>query len=404
MEWQWREQYNLNMKIAFLTSGILPIPATQGGAVEMLVDYLLEYNDKHRLHDITVYSVCPPAIGHQKATSSTVNHYHYIDTNSLFAKVRKRIHSLTHKHTYYHYSIDYFFRQALKSIRRQDFDVVILENRPGYALLMDGGTKPKLVYHLHNDILNSHTRNGKELYQKASKILTVSDYIKKCVQTCHPQDSKTVTIHNGIDLTPFLATPSITRESLKLEKGDFVMVFCGRLVPEKGILELIEAMNMLKAYPSIKLLVMGSSFYGNADTENSFIHKLKVQASELADNIRFTGYVKHELMADYLRLADVAVIPSTWDDPFPTSVLEGMAAGLPIITTDRGGIPEMVTSDNAIVIPFPSDFTRSLSEAILSLYRDQERRKNMGNRSRQIALKYTKETYARSFFDEIGKL
>lgn len=48
------------MRIAILTSGILPIPAVLGGAVENLIDYYLEYNNQHSLHDISVYSVAPP--------------------------------------------------------------------------------------------------------------------------------------------------------------------------------------------------------------------------------------------------------------------------------------------------------------------------------------------------------
>ena len=48
------------MKIAILTSGILPIPAVQGGAVENLIDYCLEYNERHSLHEIMVFSVNHP--------------------------------------------------------------------------------------------------------------------------------------------------------------------------------------------------------------------------------------------------------------------------------------------------------------------------------------------------------
>lgn len=48
------------MRIAILTSGILPVPAVQGGSVENLIDYYLEYNNQHSLHDISVYSVAPP--------------------------------------------------------------------------------------------------------------------------------------------------------------------------------------------------------------------------------------------------------------------------------------------------------------------------------------------------------
>ena len=71
------------MKIAILTSGILPVPAVQGGAVENLVDFYLEYNDKHRLHDITVYSVWHPDL------KSEVNHYKYIKVNNLLAQLKR---------------------------------------------------------------------------------------------------------------------------------------------------------------------------------------------------------------------------------------------------------------------------------------------------------------------------
>ena len=49
-------------KIAILTAGVLPVPAVQGGAVENLVDFCLEYNDKYCLHDITVYSIAHPEV------------------------------------------------------------------------------------------------------------------------------------------------------------------------------------------------------------------------------------------------------------------------------------------------------------------------------------------------------
>ena len=69
------------MKIAILTSGILPVPAVQGGAVENLIDYYLEYNNQHRLHDITVYSIAPPP-STPKADTPYV-HYHHIKMKSL---------------------------------------------------------------------------------------------------------------------------------------------------------------------------------------------------------------------------------------------------------------------------------------------------------------------------------
>ena len=98
------------MKIAILTSGILPVPAVQGGAVENLIDFYLEYNDKHRLHDITVYSVWHPNVERCHVLQSDVNHFIYIKVETPLAKIKK--HYLHHIHKgleYYHYTIEYYF-------------------------------------------------------------------------------------------------------------------------------------------------------------------------------------------------------------------------------------------------------------------------------------------------------
>jgi glycosyltransferase involved in cell wall biosynthesis len=147
---------------------------------------------------------------------------------------------------------------------------------------------------------------------------------------------------------------------------------------------------------------MGSSFsMGSKDSDDAFISALKSRAREIGDRIRFTGYIGHELVPDYLRLSDVAMIPSTWDDPFPTTVLEAMAAGLPIITTNRGGIPEMVSDQNAIVIPYPGDLTTNLAQAIRNLCHNEQQRKLMGMASKTQSSGYAKAAYAKNFFDEV---
>ncbi len=386
------------MKIAILTSGILPVPAVQGGAVETRVGHLLAYNDLHQLHDITVYSVYHPEVEGHHALLSNVNHYVYIDTRSLMSRIRKRIHGLTHKGTYYHYSIDYFFQQALNMLKHQHFDCIIAANRPGYGLQLRKVTNAKIVYLLGNDFLNDKVPHSRALYQAASLIVANSNFIKHRVQTCNPNDTKCITVYNGIDLTPFTIPPTITRTSLGYDKDDFILAFSGRLTPEKGIAELIEAMKLVKDEPRIKLLVMGSSFYENGSNDNPFINKLKNSAKEISDRILFTGYVKHAMISDYLRLADVAVIPSVWEEPFGLTVVEGMAAGLPIITTNRGGIPELVTKDNAIITEVNETFTHQLAQAIRHLYLHPETCRSMGEVSLQLSKRFSKELYAKNFF------
>ena len=71
------------MKIAILTSGILPVPAVQGGAAENLIDFYLAYNEEHQLHDITVFSVYHPNVKKSSTQNSQANHYIYIKRLSL---------------------------------------------------------------------------------------------------------------------------------------------------------------------------------------------------------------------------------------------------------------------------------------------------------------------------------
>ena len=388
------------MKIAFLTSGILPVPAVQGGAVENFLDFFLEYNNIHQRHDITVYSVFNPKVREHPALMSNVNHYYYIKTNSLWAKFRKRLFSKRHPDTYHHYSIEFFLYESLKHIRRQNYEAIILNNRPGYAEVLDGKTDAKLVYNLYNDKLNNTTRSHQQIYDAASLIISTSDYISNRVRTIGDYGNKCVTVYSGIELDKFSSAikPRISRKELGLNPSDFVLLFSGRVNKEKGVMELISAIQQLKQYPNVKLLILGSSFFGNASKDDNFILSLKQQANDVKDRIIFTGFIQYEMMPDYLKISDVATIPSNWDDPFPTTVLEAQAMGLPIITTRRGGIPEEVTEENAILLDTDELFVDNLSKAILDLYTHPEKRQQMSTISIERSKLFDKETYAKNFF------
>lgn len=386
------------MRIAILTSGILPVPAVQGGAAENLIDFYLEYNERHRLHDITVYSIFHEAVRQHPALSSEVNHYEYIDTSSWWARCTKKLYHKIHGEEYYHYSIEYFLSQAIKRIEKQRFDIIILENRPGYALKLKGRTNAQLIYHLHNDILNSETSHHLELYNAATTIVTVSDYIRQRVETIQHNGSRTVavTVHNGIDINKF----SI-KKSQKTGSENFTLIFWGRITKEKGIKELIEAIALLQEYPQIHLLIIGSSFYGNNQTDDAFTKELKRLSEPIKRRITFTGFIPYDDIPQCLSQAEVAVIPSIWDDPFPTTVLEAQAAGLPIITTQRGGIPEEVGTDNAILLRTDDKFIENLAAAILKLYKNPELRVSMSLASAKRASLFNKDNYSRNFFKAI---
>ena len=386
------------MKIAILTSGILPVPAVQGGAVENLIDFYLAYNNEHHLHDITVYSVWHPDIVNHHVLNSKVNHYIYIKVNGLYAKLKKKWYQLTHKKEYYHYTIEFYLHKAMIDIHRKDFDIIIMENRPAYALKIKEVTNARIVYHLHNEKLDKEVAKAQEIYNAASLIITVSDYIKRRVQTINPQDTKTRTVHNGINLSAFSNLTKSDRSIMGFKENDFIIVFSGRVNRDKGIMELIKAMNLLKDYPHIKLMIIGSTFFGDATKDDDFTTGLKDKAKPLKERIIFTGFIPYSLMPKYLKMANVAVIPSIWNDPFPTTVLEAQAMGIPIITTRRGGIPEEVTEENAILLKTDEHLVEKLATAILDLYNNPEKRKQMSAISLERSKLFDKETYAKNFF------
>ena len=400
------------MKLAILTCGILPIPAVQGGAVENLIDFYLAYNEQHRLHDITVYSPWSEKVEAHPALTSEINHYHYIDVTSFKARINRRIRSLFHTGEYYNYFIEYYFERIFSDLRKNDYDLILLENCPGYALKLSHRGYHNLVLHLHNDLLNASSHHHDTIANSLIKVLTVSDYIKERLTTTFPI-TKIQTVHNGIDLNNFSRKEksAINRQTLGFTTDDFVIVYSGRINPDKGVAELIDALLLLSDKPDIKLMVLGGSFFGNTTEEDVFIHSLKSKAQVIKQRITFTGFIPYIKMPDYLQLADIAVIPSIWNDPFPTTELEAQAMGLPIITTRRGGIPEEVSEANAILLdvdddfaPNRTDFVKHLAAGILNLYEHPEKRKQMSTASLERAKLFDKETFAENLFTALEGL
>ena len=174
----------------------------------------------------------------------------------------------------------------------------------------------------------------------------------------------------------------VSRLRLGIKEDDFVIIYSGRINSDKGISELIDALILLKENTQIKLLVVGSPFF-DGTTDDEFTTNLKTKAAIIKDHIVFTGFIPYFEMPSYLNMADIAVIPSIWDDPFPTTVLEAQAMALPLIVTNRGGIPEEIGTDNAIIVPTGTQFVQELSQAILQLFNNPKQRAAMGTSSRR---------------------
>ena len=384
------------MKIAVLTSGVLPVPAVQGGAVENLVDFCLEYNNAHRLHHITIYSVYHSKIRSHKSLNSEVNHYKFIHTNRWIDRVRKYVFRKTHKDFYYDSSVEYYLALSLKKIRKEAFDIILIENRPGYVLKLKDWTNSKLVIHQENDYLNTQTSNYQMIYNSTTCIINTSDYITKQVRTINPHDTKCVTVLNGIDTQYFFQAEPLPRNPFMLTEKDFVIAYSGRLKKEKGILQLIQAIKQVKEIVKLKLLIIGASAYGKDKEPTKYIRQLEEESEPIKDKVIFTGFINYDQMPSYLKMADIAVVPSMWEEPFGLTVVEALAAGLPLITTRSGGIPEIC--EGVATIIDRENIVENLAAAILDLYNHPEKRKQLAAAGLERAKQFDKDSYAKNFF------
>lgn len=391
------------MKLAIITCGILPIPAVLGGAVENLVDFYLEYNNQKKIHDITVYSPWSPKITGHPALSSDVNHFIFIDVTSLYVRIMRRIRSYFHRQEYYNYFIEYYFEKVYNNLKKGDFDYIILENSPGHAYKLSQRGYHNLVLHLNNNLLNSETRYHNEIYNSLALILPCSNYIKEKVCSIHPSN-KIRTLYNAIDTKKFIQGGSlnVSRKDLGFSSEDFILVYSGRINKDKGISEIIDAMLLLKDNYNMKLLIIGGAFYGNASNEDDFVNSLKAKASDIKEKITFTGFIPYEKVPSYLQLADIAVLPSIWDEPFGLTIVEAMASGLPLITTRSGGIPEIC--EGVATIVDRENIVERLTDAILDLYHHPDKRKQMASAALERAKLFDKETYAKNFFTALEDL
>jgi glycosyltransferase involved in cell wall biosynthesis len=205
---------------------------------------------------------------------------------------------------------------------------------------------------------------------------------------------KILTIGNGIDLSRFNPAKikqqkrDSLRNELKIPADSVVVAIVGRLVHEKGYVEFFKAASLInKKYPKTYFLVIGDAL--TTDYDNS-----KQEFIELIDhlNIRsrtiFTGMRSDvELL---LAASDIFCLPSHREG-MPRSIIEAMALGKPVITTDiRGCREEVIDNETGYIIP-PFD-PRSLAEALIKLIVDRETRIKFGNAGLARAKKYYDES------------
>ena len=222
------------------------------------------------------------------------------------------------------------------------------DTTPGLRLRCRGSLPEAAAY-----ALGLH-RQQPRLLAHADALLAVSDATTQRLIDLGLPAGRTTTLPN------FVSDAQLAERS-RADQGRHALV-SGRLVAEKGFDTAILAARSA----SVPLVVAGDG------PDAARLRKLAGDA-----DVRFTGHLAPHELAELRAQAGVVLVPSRWEEPWPYSALDALAAGVPVLAGDRGGLPEMV-GDGAGVVLASQDPER-WAGALSTLWREDERRRQLGD-------------------------
>ena len=387
-----KEKVKKNKKnILIISGGHLPIPAIMGGAVETLTESYISENDRVFHENIDVLSVNVPFEYQHLVSEYKYTNFIYVGNQSkkslynIWCRVLGKLHI---------YIGNYYLNKGINKIKNlgKEYDVILCENEPLFTMKLKDMFDSKIILHLHNNYLNPSKKFYKKIINSCDKIFAVSDYIKEQVNS-----DKCITVYNGIDFSLFkkedIKVSQELRKKYKIKKDDFVFIFVGRIVPEKGIDDLITSfLKLNKKYKNIKLLIIGSPSFKDKSTSDFYNKMLSMKNN----NIIFTGFVDNNELYKYYYLANVSVVPSKIDEAFGLTVVEAIISKKRVIVSDFGALPEIVNEKIGRVVNSNNlikNLYTAMEDEYLNCYKSRINKDDL-----KI---YSKEEYAKRIYDNL---
>ncbi len=252
-------------------------------------------------------------------------------------------------------------------------DVVWIHGSLGYALLLAEISSKrgfKLVLHMHNQ---TGWKPEMAAVLREVKVVFVSQALADVALEACPDLAQVEILLNGANPTVYFPRPE---SGLKSDGRDIEVLFVGRLISEKGVHVLVDAMRRLnRRSVAVRARIVGSVGFA-VGGKSSYVGNLLKDAP---GNVVFEGYKSGTAVAEIYREADVFCCPSVWWEPCALVLGEAMATGVPIVATSVGGTPEILAQGGGIMVP-PNDPV-ALANALESLVLDSDLRIRMGNQA-----------------------
>ena len=390
-------------KICLITDGTMPVPATKGGAVETLIDILVEQNEIQKKVLFTVVSV---ENTQSKILSQKYKYTQFIyiprdnkveSSIALLSRICNKLSKIIRRDEIICYSA--FYRKTLRKIKKMDFDYIICEGNPQlakFSYFLKNYNPSQLCVHLHGNCFPS-----KLVSKTFNTVIGVSNFISnEYKSTCTNKKADILTVYNCVNEKLFHNRLSaneilLKRNELGFKEDDFIVLYCGRICAEKGVLELIRAIVSIDKH--IKLLIIGSHNYAMNQTSN-YLKEVESLIRKYPNKIKFTGYIENKNVWIYHQCADCMAVPSMWEEPAALTLIEGLTSGLPLVVTDSGGMIEEVDENCAIIVR-RKNVVNELSNAFQLLSNNKQLLAKMGLASFERSKFFSREKFYKDYIE-----
>lgn len=399
-------------KIVVINNGTLPLPAVKGGAVETLINLLIDENEIFGKFQFEVYSIYDSeAVVHSKKYKYTS--FCFVKTSGVVYSIKYALNKIAN--AVYNRTIGYYHsyplhRQIVKNVKKtpNDYAAILLEGSSLDACYLKEKTRLPIIQRIHNTPTRPLGKFDVLCAKSTDLYLGISKYICDVLRAEEGKYSNNIELlYNSIPFKYFKTkitheNKMAIRKDLGFAPNDFIVMFSGRLREYKGVKELLLAIEKCKDNPQIKLLIVGSHIF-SSNVSSPFIASLKPIIERLGDRVKFTGYVKYEAMYKYYQVADICSFPSTWEEPFALTCLEGITSGKPVVITNSGGMPEMVDDKCSIIVPNDASLSDNLAKSYIMLSKDKGRIEAMSKAASDRAELFSPENQYKCFVNLMNK-
>lgn len=350
-------------RLTVILPSILTVPAVKGGAVEQLLENFIMQNEispKYNLDIIAHYK----KEAEEKARKYKYAVYYYIKLPDLIIRGSS---VLCNKLKLYDIP-DIWESSIIRKVKKLDNEKILIEGGNIAIKMQERFPDKKIFFHIHSNW--NVPRKKLNLINNSMSIICVSDFIKQKQIKQGVLPSRVHTVLNGIDISHFSLKSKKDKKILEkygIPEDAFVLLFKGRLVKEKGIVELIHAFERMDR-ENVYLVIAGSLNFGQRRINKS---KYEKEINKLVSNnekIIVTGHIDYDKIIELHNIATVSVVPSLWEEPCALVIIEALVSNIPLVTTKKGGIPELCENTGAIVLEVDKDFVNNLKDTLCALY------------------------------------